>query len=190
MRRARLNALLVLAAALLLRPAPAPAAALQVDRFVFDREVDAAGTPLALAGAGLFRWKWVFKVYEVAHYLPPGAAPAAGGDVARRLEFAYHASIAAADFGRAADELLARNLPPAALAPLAARLERLHAAYVDVSPGDRYALTYLPGRGTELTFNGRRLALVEGADFARAYFSIWLGAQPIDAGLRDQLLGR
>lgn len=55
--------------------------------------------------------------------------------------------------------------------------------------GDRGTLTYLPGRGTELTLNGRPLALIEGADFARAYFDIWLGPDPIDAGLRDALLG-
>ncbi|MBK9517557.1 MAG: chalcone isomerase family protein [Anaeromyxobacter sp.] len=172
-------------------PARAGASTLRVDEVAFDREVEVGGQRLGLAGAGLFRWKWFVKVYAAAHYLPAGLAqPGPESDAPRRLEFSYLVAIERDGFGRAADELLARHLAPAALAPLRSRLERLHAAYVDVVPGDRYALTYVPGRGTELTHNGRSLALVEGADFARAYFGIWLGPAPIDDGLRQRLLGR
>lgn len=182
----------LLAAALLGWPASPSAAVRMVDQVPFVEEVEAPGAaPLRLSGAGLFRWKWVFKVYAVAHYLPADSEVAGpASDLPRRLEFSYLVDIEGDGFGKAADELLSRNFPPEALAPLRERLDRLHAAYVDVKPGDRYALTYQPGQGTELTHNGRRLALVEGADFARAYFAIWLGEEPIDAGLRDRLLGR
>jgi len=181
----------LLPAALLGWPLAAPAATVTVDQVTFEQEAEAAGTSLQLTGAGVFRWKWLFKVYAVALYAPAGVTrhdPAA--DQPRRLEFSYLVAIGREGFGQAADALLARSLPVEALAPLRDRLERLHAAYVDVKPGDRYALTYLPGQGTELTHNGRRLAVIEGVDFARAYFSIWLGEAPIDAGLRDRLLGR
>jgi hypothetical protein len=183
--------LLLLTAALLAWPASPGASVRMQDGVAFAESVEASGVPLRITGAGLFRWKWVFKVYAVAHYLPAASevdGPAA--DLPRRLEFSYLVDIEGDGFGKAADELLARNFPPEALAPLRERLDRLHAAYVDVKPGDRYALDYQPGQGTELSFNGRRLALVEGADFARAYFAIWLGEAPIDAGLRDRLLGR
>lgn len=177
-----------LATALILMPGVA-AATVRVGEVAFAPEVTDGETRLELAGAGLFRWRWLVKVYAAAHYAAPGgAAPEA--DVARRLEFSYLMPIEREGFGRAADQLLARSLGPGALASLRGRLDRLHAAYVDVAPGDRYTLTYLPGRGTELRHNGRTLALVEGADFARAYFSIWLGEAPIDEGLRDRLLGR
>jgi hypothetical protein len=68
------------------------------------------------------------------------------------------------------------------------RLDRIDRAYQDVRPGDRYALTYVPGRGTELSYNGKPLTVIEGADFAAAYFSIWLGEKPIDDGLKNELL--
>lgn len=168
-----------------------PSAIHRVDGVPFDRRVEALGEPLSLRGAGLFRWKWFVKVYAAALYVPDGAAafdPAA--DVARRLEFSYLVGIERDGFGKAADELLAGNFPPEAIAPLRERIDRLHAAYVDVRPGDRYALSYVPGQGTELSHNGRRLALIEGADFARVYYAIWLGRAPIDHGLRDQLLAR
>ena len=68
------------------------------------------------------------------------------------------------------------------------QIETLHQSYQDVKPGDRYALTYIPGEGTELAKNGVRLALVPGEEFAEAYFRIWLGESPLDRDLRDQLL--
>ena len=98
-------------------------------RFVFPivpEAVDRSGVPLRLAGAGLFRWKWLFKVYAVAHYLPPGAPPEGpSADVARRLEFSYLVDIERDGFGKAAElalaELEARRLHSLALRR---RLER------------------------------------------------------------------
>lgn len=45
---------------------------------------------------------------------------------------------------------------------------------------DRYSLTYMPGVGTELALNDNPLGVIDGADFAAAYFRIWLGDHPID----------
>jgi hypothetical protein len=36
--------------------------------------------------------------------------------------------------------------------------------------------------------NGITKGVIEGADFAAAYFAIWLGQKPLDRSLRDQLL--
>jgi len=72
---------------------------------------------------------------------------------------------------------------------LQARIERLAAMYRDVEPGDRYALTYLPGEGTRLSLNGEVLGLIPGDDFAVAVFSMWLGDHPIDETFRNALLG-
>lgn len=93
-------------------------------------------------------------------------------------------------FAEAADAILSRTFAAQQLAPLRPRIERLHAAYRDVGPGDRYALTYRPGVGTELALNGEPLVVVPGADFAAAYFAIWLGPEPADQRFRDDLLRR
>ncbi len=68
-------------------------------------------------------------------------------------------------------------------------IEGVAALYEDVEPGDRYALTYLPGVGTELSRNGVPRGRVGGAAFAAALFAIWLGDHPIDGGLKADLLG-
>jgi len=69
------------------------------------------------------------------------------------------------------------------------RLERLFRTYRPVRPGDRYAFTYVPGRGSTLTLNNAGLAVFEGLDFANAFLSIWLGPNPVDQGLKKALLG-
>jgi hypothetical protein len=135
------------------------------------------------------RYKVLFKGYVAGLYLGAGvAAEEALADVAKRLELSYFWSINGADFGKAADEILARNVDSDTLARLRPRLERINALYETVNPGDRYALTYVPGLGTELTLNGRSKGIIPGADFAAAYFRIWLGDRSIDTALRDQLL--
>jgi hypothetical protein len=186
-----LRAALAAAALAVAPPDSSPVTAgVVVDSAAFPRAVEHGGTPLLLEGAGLFRWKRIVKVYAAAHYVGAGAAGAPlDADVPRRLEIAYFVGIDGPDFGKAADELLRESFPPDVVSPLRERLDRLHRAYVDVRAGDRYALTYVPGRGTELALNGRPLATVEGADFARAYFAIWLGEKPIDRGPRDALRG-
>lgn len=56
--------------------------------------------------------------------------------------------------------------------------------------GSTITLTYVPGAGTRVAVNGRMKGTIEGADFARAMFSIWLGPKPPNGGLKRGLLGR
>jgi hypothetical protein len=174
----------------LLGAAPAATAAVEVEGVRFAAGHVVGGEALELRGASLLRWRSILKAYVAALYLPADVASSdALGDVPRRIEIEYFWAIDAEDFGRAADALLRRALDPEREAALRARLDEFHASYEAVEPGDRYALSYRPGIGTELAKNGRPLAVVPGADFAEAYFGLWLGPEPIDARLRDQLLG-
>ena len=164
-----------------------PAAA---DKAVFPGAITAGGRSLLLRGPGPIRWKGLVRICDVALSLPDGT-PGAGAlaDGPRRLAFHYHVSIRAAELAEAADHHLAENVPAAELARLRPRVDELHRLYRDVKKGDGYWLTYVPGRGTELALNGTPLGVVEGADFAAAYFRIWLGERPVSASLRRALLG-
>jgi hypothetical protein len=146
--------------------------------------------PMVLKGSGVLRWKSLIRAYAAALYLPSDVST--GGaldDVPKRLEIEYFWAIDGPDFGRAADQLLVDRLGSEGVAPLRTRLDALHQSYESVEPGDRYALTYRPGVGTELSKNGRSLTVIPGSDFATAYFGLWLGDQPIDSRLRDDLRG-
>jgi len=171
---------------------PRPAHALTVENVTFADSVTIGGTQAPLRNAALLRYLKVIKAYVAALYLPEGVkAEDVLSDVPKRLELSYLVSIKGPDFDKGAAPVLERNQAPAELARLQGRIDRINAAYKDVTSGDRYSLTYLPGRGTELALNGTPLIVIEGADFAAAYFGIWLGREPIDEKLkRDLLKGR
>jgi hypothetical protein len=163
--------------------------ALTVEKVYFADSIQAGATTLPLHNAALLRYLKFIKAYIAALYFPEGANPdRVLSDVPKRLELHYLVSIKGADFGKGAEPTLQLNQTPAELARLRNRIDRINAAYKDVKAGDRYSLTYLPGRGTELALNGSPLLTIEGADFAAAYFGIWLGRDSIDDRLKHDLL--
>lgn len=151
--------------------------------------LDVAGTNLVLHGTAVLRAALLFEVYAAALYLGEGVpAERALDDVPRRLEIHYLHNTPKAEMVRAADEALARNLKPGELAAVRARVAALHAAYEDGRKGGCAALTYVPGRGTEYALDGQVKAVIGGADFAAAYFAVWLGEQPSSRSVKEQLL--
>jgi hypothetical protein len=166
----------------------APGLAREVGGVAFAPVVRAETRELALCGAGLLRWR-LLKGYAMALYLPAcedGVDPL--DDVAKHLELSTFWPIGAERFARTAGRILERSFAPSELDALRGRLAEIDASWRDVRPGDRYALTYVPGRGTTLKLNGDELVTIPGADFARAYFGIWLGERSMDEDLRDALL--
>ena len=173
------------------QPASVLGASIAVEGVTFADEVQAGHITMPLQGVGLAKFLRTINVYAGALYLAPGVAPdRVLEDVPKRLELSYFRAIQAGDFGKAALKVLADNVPEATIARLKPRIEHMHGLYENVQPGDRYQLTYLPGVGTELSLNGVRKGVVEGADFASAYFSIWLGSDPINETLKEGLLHR
>lgn len=164
------------------------ATAAEIEGIDFPDRVSVGDGELPLFGLGLLRYRVLFRGYVGALYLPQ-AAPAtkALDDVPKALELYYFWDIEGRFFGEAAEDLLARNLPPERIAALRDRLDRVNTLYRDVEAGDRYRLAYQPGQGTTLSYNGRELGTIPGADFARDYFAIWLGKNPLNNAFRDQI---
>jgi hypothetical protein len=168
---------------------PLNVAALTIENISFDESVHIDNQQIPIRGVALLRWMKLFKVYVAALYLPQNLpSDEVLADIPKRLEISYLVSIDGPDFGKGAEAILERNVTPNELARLRTRIDQLNAVYRDVKPGDRYALTYTPGSGTELSYNGSPLITIEGADFAAAYFGIWLGKNPIDEKMRNRLI--
>lgn len=167
----------------------ASSGAAKIEGVEFEERITTGDRLLELKSLGLLRYRVFFKGYVAALYLEPGADSATALEaVPKRLELEYFWDIGGEKFGPVAESALERNLDERSFERLRPQIETLHQSYQDVKPGDRYALTYIPGEGTELAKNGVRLALVPGEEFAEAYFRIWLGESPLDRDLRDQLL--
>ncbi len=60
----------------------------------------------------------------------------------------------------------------------------------EINKGDEFIFNYLPDRGVEVLKNGVHLTTVEGLDFKRALYGIWLGDKPADKNLKKAMLGR
>jgi hypothetical protein len=177
----------VIAVLLVLAAPAARAAEIEGVRFEPTREV--MGVRLELHDAALLRYL-VFDVYVAALYLGEGLDPERLlDDVPRRLEIEYLYGFSQKQLADATRDGIARNVGDEQAAALAAPIARLSALYRDVQPGDRYALSYVPGAGTELSLNGESLGVVPGTGFSRALFSIWFGDAPFSEDLKRDLLG-
>jgi hypothetical protein len=156
----------------------------------FNDRVTSSGVEFKLNSIGLLRIGIFIKAYAAGLYLGPGAdAEDILADTPKRLEISYFWSISAETFMSSTREAIERNSDPATLERIARDVDRFLALYQSVQPGDRYALTYVPGVGTELALNGKPLGRVAGADFGAAVFSVWFGDKGIDGALKKSLLG-
>ncbi|MFY9940741.1 MAG: chalcone isomerase family protein [Desulfobacterales bacterium] len=166
-------------------------AGVAVEGVIFPAVWESHGQRLELKGVGLFRYMVFIKAYVGALYAVAGTPPEQIlADRAKRLEVQYFHPISGEDFGPVTTRAISRNVSADVLARIRPQIDRHNALYRDVQPGDRYALTYIPGWGTELALNGEPLGVIPGAEFAAAVFSIWLGPQPLSTDFKEALLGR
>jgi hypothetical protein len=168
----------------------AAAVGLEVEGTAFPERLEVAGAALVPVGGARLHWAWVVPVYDAAFFLPPGYRGDPLTEVAKRYEIVLARALAAEDCRTATDRTIGQGLPAEERTAAAAAIAALNAAYVDLAPGDRFAYTYVPGRGTTLSRNGHDLATIPGAGLSRVLFAIWVGPKPIDDGFREQLLGR
>jgi hypothetical protein len=167
-----------------------PALTAQIDGVTFADEYRAGDVKLAIRGYAILNYMLVIRAYAGALYLTPATPSSqALSDTPRVLELHYFHSISAEDFRTSTTEMIRRNTTPEAFNGIRREIDVMNALYRNVSPGDRYRAEYIPGKGTTLYLKGKALGTVRGELFSKAFFSIWIGSNPIDRSFRDRLLG-
>ena len=157
----------------------------------FSNSIEVWGTSLQLSGAALLKYMFFIEAYTGALYLAYNAAGSdALEDIPKHLVLEYGVNLSSQDFAQATMAQIKASVTKSVFQRLVPKIESLNQLYKDVQPKDRYALTYLPGHGTQLTLNSVPLGTIEGSEFARALFGIWIGENPIDKTFRDRLLGK
>ena len=165
--------------------------AAEIEGVTFEERIAVDGEDLQLRGTALLKHLIVIKAYVGALYVPTEiSAEKVLADVPKALLLHYFHEIPAADFAKATTTMIEKNVDEAEFQTLKPRIEQMNALYETVSPGDEYQAAYLPGVGTSLALNGQKLGVVPGVRFARAYFAMWLGENPISKSFRDRLMGR
>jgi hypothetical protein len=157
---------------------------------VMDKTVEIDSHTCDLIGAGLLRYRAVFRGYVAALYLEKGhSSGEVFKDIPKSLVIEYFHAITAQGFISSTQQGFMNNLTQDQMESIRERAKVLYSIYRDVKPRDRYTYTYIPGIGSELALNGRVLGTIRGLDFANAFFSIWLGRNPLDQDLKKALLG-
>jgi hypothetical protein len=146
---------------------------------------------LLLNGIGV-REATVFNVnvYVAALYLETRSkdgAQIAASEQLKRIQLVFVRDVSRADMTEAIEGGF-KKAAGAEFAKLSARVEKLKSLLPEFKKTEALTLTYRPGKGLDLTAPGRKGA-IEGADFARTLFLIWLGAHPPNEGLKRGLLG-
>jgi len=158
---------------------------------LFPKEITLAGESFRKLGEYRYVYRLFFDLYDAALFAPDNATAGQILDAATpfRLQFRYLRTIDKSIILKSANRMLEKNLSPVERALIAERVGRINAAYTTVNEGDTSSLTYQPGHGTTLRVNGEPKLTIEGQDFAKLYFRIWLGSQPISKSLKANLLG-
>lgn len=156
---------------------------------LFNDTITIDGKKLLLHGIGLLKWKYLVDVYLVGLYkpenVPVSMLPA---PVPMRLEYYFFVDMSASDFQNTGFQLMARNVGEEKTKRLTRELDTFNALYQDVTAGQRYTLTFMPGKGLEIALNEKVLGVVESDEFGPAYLSIWLGTDPVSPNLKKGLL--
>ena len=163
----------------------------EIDGVFFNDEYSAGGKKLNIRGYDILNYMLVIKAYAGALYMENGTPSSSVlGEAPRILELYYFHKISAEDFRESTIEMIKRNTTDVEFGIISERLNRFNSFYRGVKPGDRYKAEYIPGKGTTLYLNGTALGTIPGNDFSKAFFSIWIGRDPIDKKFRNRLLGR
>ena len=68
-------------------------------------------------------------------------------------------------------------------------LDTLNGWMDDVVKGDTMSFTAIPGKGLEVSVKNETKGVIEDEAFAKAFWSIWLGPEPPNEGLKTGMLG-
>jgi len=163
----------------------------QIDGVDFKDIYSSPSGDLNLRGYSILNYMIVIKAYAGALYLNPSinSGQALTG-TPRILELYYFHKIAADDFRDSTIEMIKKNTDSAGFSRIKNQVDKFNTFYRDVIPGDRYRAEYTPENGTTLYLNGKTLGTIKGDEFSKAFFSIWIGKNPIDKKFRDRLLGK
>jgi Chalcone isomerase-like len=158
----------------------------------FPDQVQVEGSSLSLNGLGL-RQATAFKVnvYVAALYVAkPSSDPNAllGSNTPFQLVLQFVRNVGADDVRKGWSEGFEKNAKDQ-LPALKDRIAMVNGWMADIKTGERLTFTYKPGNGLQVDVNGAVKGTIKGDDFARAFLSIWLGAEPPNPEIKAGMLG-
>lgn len=172
-----------------------PASSAEVAGVKLDDTIRVANQELKLNGAGI-RYKAIFKVYVAGLYLAerkstvPDVLTAPG---AKRVTIVMLRDVGNEEFGRGFMSGIQQNSDRTEKVKLITQLQRfgeIFASIPELKKGDVLTVDWLPGAGTSVQLNGKKVSdVLPDQAFYNALLKIWIGDKPVDTKLRPALLG-
>jgi hypothetical protein len=144
--------------------------------------------PPKLQGAGTLRF-FGLHIYDAKLWVPQAGFEATRFEAfPLALELTYARRLVGKQIAeRSLKEM--QGLAPLSQAQQQAWLAEMQSLFPDVSEGDRITGLYLPPARARFFVNGAFRGEVKDAEFARAFFGIWLSGRSSEPALRQALLG-
>lgn len=171
------------------------AGAAEVAGVKLDDVTRVANQELKLNGAGI-RYKAIFKVYVAGLYLTekkstvPDVLAAPGP---RRVTIVMLRDISNEELGRGFMSGIQQNSDRNEKVKLIMQLQKfgeVFASIPELKKGDVLTVDWLPGQGTVVHVNGKKVSdVLPDIAFYNAILKIWLGEKPVDTRLRPLMLG-
>ncbi|MGB6053926.1 MAG: chalcone isomerase family protein [Burkholderiaceae bacterium] len=184
-----------LALAWLLAAACTVASATEVAGVKLDDTAQVANQQLKLNGAGV-RYKVIFKVYAAGLYLADKKASTAdvlAAPGAKRVTLVMMRDISNEEFGQSFMAGIKNNSTREERAKYVTQMMQfgeMFASIPELKKGDVITTDWIPGAGTVSSHNGKKISgPLPDAGFYNALLKIWLGDNPADEQLKQNLLG-
>ena len=130
---------------------------------------------------------WGFEIYDAVLWAPRGFRPGQFANQTFALELNYQRGFTAAEISRASLQQMRRHGDFDE--DQATRWQaQLSATLPDVRRGDRLTGVHRPGQGVSFFHNGQSAGEIADPQFARLFFSIWLGEATSAPELRRALI--
>ena len=157
-----------------------------------EENITVEGKKLVLNGAGT-REKWWIDLYVGSLYLPKKSSN--GTEVVNSSEIAaikldvVSGMISSEKMMGALDEGFLKSTSNN-VQPIQDKIEKFKTFFKDkFKKGDSFTIANVPGMGVVVYKNGVKKGSIDGQDFKKALFGIWLSNNPADADLKKAMLG-
>ncbi len=185
----------LLAASCLLAGFAGAAMAVEVAGIKLEDTAKVGDKNLLLNGAGI-RYKAIFKVYAAGLYLPEKKTTAAdvlASNGPRRIKLVMMREVSSDDFGQSFMKGINANSDKAEKSKIlnqTLKFGEMFASIPGLKTGDVITTDWVPGQGTVIHLNGKSIIEpLPGIDFYNALMKIWIGNDPADSALKQNLLG-
>ncbi|MEP0264112.1 chalcone isomerase family protein [Dokdonia sp.] len=164
----------------------------QVGDATLPNQMTIEGTDLVLNGAGM-REKVVFDLYAGGLYLQSKSSDAssiinADETMVIKLDI-VSGLVSSKKMANAVDDGFEAATNDN-IGPLADRIEKFKSFFSEkIVKTNVFDIAYIKGEGSVVYKNGTKVGVIEGMDFKKALFGIWLGEDPADDDLKEGMLG-